>query len=58
MVISNAKADVSMTYRSSHINRPKARAIARKAERPVWLFPLASLFLLLLALRLIGPWAS
>lgn len=46
-----------MTHRMHHTDRKTARAIARTADAPAWVFPLSSL-LLLLALRLIGPWAS
>ncbi len=54
----NLNSGPYMTYRMQTTDRRKARAIARTAECPVWVLPLSSLFLLLLALRLIGPWAS
>ncbi len=46
-----------MTHRLYHAERKTARAVARTVAMPAWFLPLSSL-LLLLALRLIGPWAS
>lgn len=46
-----------MTHRNHGIGLRKARAIARTASVPAWVPVLSSLLLLLLALRLIGPWA-
>jgi hypothetical protein len=48
---------VAMMHRFYHAERKTARAVARVADAPAWFLPLSSL-LLLLALRLIGPWAS
>jgi hypothetical protein len=54
---SSERGENAVTHRINHTAIRKARAVARVASVPAWVFPLSSLLLLLLALRLISPWA-